>query len=152
MPTSPTSFVSEIINGNNPIPQGKLAYFQERQRNKLYDIIVGKFLEKQRDEGFSKADLARRINKNPAQITRWLSTPSNWTLDTVSDLMLAICGGELSFSISKFADAQPRNATQLDVLSPSPSVVRAATTSSANTIIITTTTTSTSTRVAANGE
>ena len=42
------------------------------------------------EEGFSRADLARKLRARPSQITRWLSSPGNWTLDTISDLLLAM--------------------------------------------------------------
>lgn len=110
-----SSFLKEII-ADEVIPEGKLAYFRERQKGRLYDFILKQFLEKEREAHFTKADLARRINKSPAQITRWFSSPSNWTLDTISDLMLGVCGGELGFSDSAFTNAVPRNFSQLDNL------------------------------------
>lgn len=126
-----SSLFSEILS-NEIIPEGKMEYFRERHKNRIYDFVVGRFLEKEKNEGLTKAEIARRINKDPAQITRWLSTPSNWTLDTISDLMLVVCAGELNFSVSKFKDIKPRNYHQLDHLeykiqastsSPSMSVV-----------------------------
>ena len=44
MTTSPTSFLLEIIDNKAPIPVGKLAYFRERQRNRLFNLIISKFL------------------------------------------------------------------------------------------------------------
>ena len=46
----------------------------------------------------SRKDIAAKLRKDPAQITRWLSSPTNLTLDTISDLLLA-CGAECEFSI-----------------------------------------------------
>lgn len=105
MTISQTSIMSEIANGE-VIPEGKLAYFRERQRNRLYDFIVSRFLEKERSEGLTKADIARRLNRRPEQITRWLTTPGNWTIDTISDLMLAICKGEMLFEESRFINSR----------------------------------------------
>ena len=116
MTTSRTSFLTEIIDGKTPIPERKLAYFRERQRNRLYDFIVSKFLEREKSD-FTKADLARRLQKRPEQITRWLSTPGNWTLDTISDLTLAIYGEELEFAIRPFEERSERNSTQIALLS-----------------------------------
>lgn len=111
MTMSQTSFLAEIADDKKEIPEGKLAYFRERQRNRLYDFIVSRFLEKEKAGRLSRADLARRLNKKPEQITRWLSTPGNWTLDTISDLVLGICGGELKFSLSPITSIQ-RNYSQ----------------------------------------
>src|SRR5262249_22203626 len=40
--------------------------------------------------GFKQSDLAERIHKKRAQITRWFSTTSNLTIDSVSDLMVGL--------------------------------------------------------------
>jgi ribosome-binding protein aMBF1 (putative translation factor) len=40
--------------------------------------------------GLSKAEIAKRLKKRPEQITRWLSSPCNLELDTLSDLALAL--------------------------------------------------------------
>lgn len=105
MTTSQTYIMSEIANGES-IPAGKLAYFRERQKNRLYDIIVSKFLEKEKNAGLTKAEIARRLDKRPEQVTRWLATPGNWTLDTMSDLMLAICNSELIFEATPLANSR----------------------------------------------
>ena len=89
-----TSFLSEIAEGK-PIPPAKLAFFQARLRHNLYDFIVNKFVEMERAEGLTKAELARRIGCEPALITRRLGAPGNWTLDTISDLLIGIAGEEL---------------------------------------------------------
>ncbi|MEI8395810.1 MAG: hypothetical protein WCF85_13805 [Rhodospirillaceae bacterium] len=60
-------------------------------------MILKEFIEREKNEGFTRAELARRIGRKPEQLTRWLSAPGNWTLDTVSDLMLAM-DGELDIS------------------------------------------------------
>ena len=105
MNTSQTSLLSEITNGES-IPVGKLAYFRERQKNRLYDFIVSKFLEKEKNSGLTKAEIARRLDKRPEQVTRWLATPGNCTQDTMSDLMLAICNSELIFEAAALANAR----------------------------------------------
>lgn len=82
------------IAAGEPIPLGKRAYFQQRTLNKFYDFVVSKFLEREA-EGLTKAELARRIGKGPDQVSRWLGAPGNWTLETVSDLLLGIAAEEL---------------------------------------------------------
>ena len=72
------------------------AYFQERCRNRVYDVVVTAFLE----SGIKKAELAKRISKRPEQLTRLLSNPGNWTLDTISDLLLGIGRAELKIGLS----------------------------------------------------
>ena len=86
--------MSELETGEK-IPVGVQAYFQQRLRNNLYDFVVAKFLEQEEAGSLSRADLARRIGKSPAVITRWLSSPRNWRLSTLSDLLLGISAEEL---------------------------------------------------------
>jgi hypothetical protein len=106
--TSRTSFLSEISRGE-PIPIGKLSYFRERFRDRLYELVVSEFLKKERAGELTRADLARRIGRKPEQITRWLGAPGNWTIETVSDLLLAISKSELSFELAPLENRAPRN-------------------------------------------
>jgi hypothetical protein len=95
MTTSQTQFFSEISAGpDGPvIPEAKRAYFQSRFRNRIFNFILGKFVEEQKN-GLTKAKLARRIGKTPDVINRWLGAPTNLTTDTMSDLLLGISGEE----------------------------------------------------------
>jgi hypothetical protein len=113
MSTSPThqpSFLSEISKGE-PIPLGKLAYFRERFRDRLYELVVTEFLKKERAGNLTRSDLARRIGRKPEQISRWLGAPGNWTIETVSDLLLAIAQSELNFELAPLENRAPRNYT-----------------------------------------
>jgi hypothetical protein len=109
MPTSrKTPFLSEIAQGER-IPANKLAFFQERLRNRLFDYVLKKFLEQ---DGLTKAELARRIGQSPERITRLLGAPGNWTLDTVSDLLLGIAAEELEPQSISVLDRPRRNSIQ----------------------------------------
>jgi hypothetical protein len=115
MNTSPTTpFLSEILNGET-IPLGKLAYFRQRLLNRFYDLILGEFL-KQEQSGLTKAEVARRIGRRPEQVTRWLGAPGNWTLETVSDLSLAISKAEPEASLITLKNLSSRNFQQPDWL------------------------------------
>jgi hypothetical protein len=84
------SFLSEI-QGDAPIPVATLAYFRQRLRNHLHELVLGEFLKQEADTNLTKAKIARRMRReNPSQITRWFSSPSNLSIDTMSDLMLAM--------------------------------------------------------------
>lgn len=109
--TSQTSFLSEIVSGQ-AIPLGKLAYFRERFRDRLYELVVSEFLRKEKAGELSRADLARRIGRKPEQITRWLGAPGNWTLETVSDLLLGITKAELDFKLAPLENRIKRNSTK----------------------------------------
>jgi hypothetical protein len=92
-----TSGVREV---RNKIPRKTLEFFRNRFRQQLFDLVLLEY-QKQEQEGFTKRELARRISRRPEQITRWLSAPSNWTLETVSDLLLAISEAEPTVSLRK---------------------------------------------------
>jgi hypothetical protein len=102
------SFLSEVVSGA-PIPVNKRAYFQARLRNRLYDFVVTKFLERERNKELTRAELARRIGRKPESITRLLGAPGNWTLGTVSDLLLGINGEELEPASLSLLDRPSRN-------------------------------------------
>jgi hypothetical protein len=89
------SSFADILSGE-PLSEGTLAYFRERQRNRIHELVISEFLK----SGISKADFARRIRRDPAQITRWLASPGNWELDTISDFLIGISGGEFDPQIS----------------------------------------------------
>jgi hypothetical protein len=98
-----TDFLAEILSGGgiplsgDPIPPGQLAYFQERFKTRIFNILTDEFDRQcQLDPSLTKATIARRIRRRPEQITRWLSGPNNLELESVSDLFLGICGEEPS--------------------------------------------------------
>lgn len=100
---SPMPFLSEIVSGT-AIPPGKRAYFQERLRNRLYDLVIDEF-RKQQKTGLTQAALAARIGRRPEQVHRWLASPANLTFDTLSDLLLGIAAAELEIGVSPLVPA-----------------------------------------------
>jgi hypothetical protein len=95
MTTSPTQSLFKEILSDKPISVGILSYFRTRFRLTLHSLILDGFLEQKH---LTKAKLARRIGRKPEAVNRLLANPGNWTLDTVSDLLLAI-GAELQLSL-----------------------------------------------------
>ncbi len=108
-------FLSELAAGHDGprIPAAKLAYFQERLRGRVFEFILGKFLEEQKS-GLTQAKLARRIGKTADVINRWLGAPSNLTVDTISDLLIGIGAEELDLSSSQVLNRSPVNYSHLD--------------------------------------
>jgi transcriptional regulator with XRE-family HTH domain len=96
-------FYSEIIDGR-PIPEEKLLYFRERLRDRLHSAILGAF-QRRAEKGFKQSDLAERIHKKRAQIARWLGSPSNLTLDSISDLMIGLGMDFDEFRFTSFEEA-----------------------------------------------
>jgi hypothetical protein len=93
--------------GATLIPPGTLGYFRGRNRWRVYEIVLREFQK----SGLTQADLARRMGKRPEVISRLLGAPGNWGLDTVSDLLFAISGGEPVYSTGHPLDEAARNDT-----------------------------------------
>ena len=112
-----TPFLSEIEAGNVRIPPHKLAYFQARLRNNIYDFVVEKFLENERRGEITKALIGKRLGTDPARISRLLGAPGNWTLNTISDLLLGIAAEELKLDSVPLFNRESRNYREPDWLS-----------------------------------
>lgn len=113
MITSPTTTSPSKPSGDDRVPVGDLAYFQARNKNRVYDIVIKEFLE----SGITQAQLARRLGKGTDRVCKILGAPGNWTLDTVSDLMFAISGAELEYAVSPILDRSVRNSIESDWMS-----------------------------------
>lgn len=61
-----------------------------RNKNKVHSFLLELFAE----SDTSKSDLAKMLGKKPEQITRWLGSSGNLTLDTISQLVFALTGGK----------------------------------------------------------
>jgi len=84
-----TPFLAEVLD-SSPIPEIHLEYFRTRLKLRLYTMIQHIFRALQADKGLSKTDLARRLGKDPALISRWMNSPGNLEVNTISDLLLAM--------------------------------------------------------------
>lgn len=92
---SVTTFtLSKPSQENSEIPAGVQAFVSEKLKNDLYDLVLHKFKE----SGISQSDLAARLGKDKALLSRQLSTPSNWTIDTIAKMLFAIDGSVLVLS------------------------------------------------------
>jgi transcriptional regulator with XRE-family HTH domain len=83
------AFLSEILEWK-PVPEDTLVYFRERLRHRLHSVILEAFTKRAQERNLTQKDLAARIEKSRVQINRWLSTASNLTLDSISDLMVGL--------------------------------------------------------------
>jgi hypothetical protein len=102
-------------SGDEPIPAGTLAYFQGRNRTRIYEAVLQEFLR----SDISRATLARRMGKRAEQVSRLLGAPGNWTLDTVSDLLFAISGAEPVYGVQHPLKEPSRNYWQPEWLATS---------------------------------
>ena len=83
-----------------------LSYFRARLTNKIHSLIVSEFSKQESLGVISRACLAKRVGKKPEQITRWIGSSGNWTIETLSDLLLGM-GLEPSISLKKISDNSP---------------------------------------------
>ena len=84
------------------------AYYQQRQRNRVFAAIVELFAEEAEKGRVTKKILADLLGKDPSQISRWLSVPSNLELDTISDILLAM-DAEMDHRIVRLAERPKAN-------------------------------------------
>lgn len=101
-----TSWICEIRD-SIPLAPRHFGYFERKLRNDFHAAIL-KLFRQQADAGMTKADLARKLDKRPEQITRWLSAPGNWTFDTAAALALAM-GSRFEIRAVPLEDAPPGN-------------------------------------------
>ena len=67
-----------------------MAYLEGLAQNQAHNAVL-EVLQKLSGEGkVTRASIARKLGKDPAQITRWLSSPGNWTLQTMALLLAAM--------------------------------------------------------------
>jgi hypothetical protein len=94
---------------NVPKSARDIAYYQQRYRNRVFSKLVSWIAEQAINNQLTKKDIADRINKDPALVTRLLSQPGNLTLDTISDLLLAFDAEAEPPDIILFKDRRPAN-------------------------------------------
>src|SRR5262245_26207256 len=82
--------------GSTKISRGTLGYICARARQRAYDLLVSEFKRSAITEG----DFAKRLDKAPEDVRRWLSRPSNLELDALSAAVFALNGGMLTFGVS----------------------------------------------------
>lgn len=92
-------FWTEVLEGRT-LSVGEKEYFRARFQSRLHQLVMAEFLRHE-DQGLTQAELARRTGKRAEVINRLFGSPGNWTLNTVSDLLLGM-GGEPEIDVSYF--------------------------------------------------
>lgn len=73
--------VSELINEITPVEKTQ-ANTKMTLAARLDDLIATK--------GLGKKEFAEKVNKNPSEITKWLSGTHNFTIDTLVEIAVAL--------------------------------------------------------------
>lgn len=86
-----------------------VAYYRQRYQNRVFSKLVAFINEESQRDQITKKEMAERLGKDPGQLSRLLSNPSNLTLDTISDLLLALDAEAEPPDIVRFADRNEPN-------------------------------------------
>ena len=87
----------------------EIFYYRQRFKNRVFNRLSSFFAQESERSGITKREIAERLGKDPAQITRWLSGPGNVTIDTLSDLLFAMGAEPEPPQIVRFADRPKPN-------------------------------------------
>src|SRR5262249_59565891 len=93
----------------------EIAYYRRRHQNRLFAALAEFFAQEAEAGRITRREIARRLSKDPAQITRLLAGPSNLEADTISDFLLTM-GAEMDHRIVRFSErARPNYAHPLAI-------------------------------------
>jgi hypothetical protein len=94
---------------NAPKSNRDIAYYKQRYQNRVYTKLVNWISQESERQQITKKDLAERLGKDAGQLSRLLGHPSNLTLDTITELLLAFDAEAEPPEIVRFADRPVAN-------------------------------------------
>lgn len=104
------AYFSVLSDPQSKIPPEVLSYFRAWMKEKFHDLVLGEFVRRKRESPeLTQVEIARRLGRRPEQVHRWLAAPGNWTLDTASDLLLAISASTAAIAVESVQTAATAN-------------------------------------------
>jgi hypothetical protein len=100
--------MENTLKHTNLISPRDIAYYRRRHQIKVFAELAKFFANEAENGRTTRKEIATLLGKDPAQITRWLSSPSNLESDTISDLLLAM-GAEMDHRVVRFVDRPTAN-------------------------------------------
>ena len=80
------------------ISDRQIRFYRRLRKNHVFSELVGFFADAAESTGLRKGHIASALDCEPSQVSRWLAKPTNLTLDTISDLLLAM-NAEMDFKV-----------------------------------------------------
>ena len=103
------------LNGDGPLSVGTRAFLGARARNAVFNFVQER-LREAKAQGLTQAQLAERIGRDPGRLSKTLSSPGNWTIDTIAELLFGICKSELAPADRPLLGRGRGNSRSLDLL------------------------------------
>lgn len=85
------TFLSPPRASENRASRDRADYGFARLRDQVFDAVTALW-RRRKAEGLSQKELAARIGRDPAWVSRSLAAPGNWTLRTAGELIQALQG------------------------------------------------------------
>jgi transcriptional regulator with XRE-family HTH domain len=117
--TSQTNAPLGELNSDGPLSAGTRAYLGARARNSIFNFVHEK-LRDAKARGLTQAALAERIGKDPGRLSNTLSSPGNWTIDTIAELLFGISQSELVPTDRPLLGRREGNSRAIDLLDDKP--------------------------------
>lgn len=122
MTTSQNDALLSELNGDGRLSPGTRAFLGSRARNAFFNFVHER-LREAKAEGLTQAKLAERLGKDPGRLSNTLSSPGNWTIDTIAELLFGICRSEPVPSDRPLLGRKRGNARALDLLGSPPAKI-----------------------------
>jgi ParB-like chromosome segregation protein Spo0J len=85
-----TSLITTLSLETETVRRDHLRIYRHHFLNAVHEFLYGTFRRLADANLMTQADLARRIHRDTASVSRWLAEPKNIELNTLSDLMVGM--------------------------------------------------------------